>query len=453
MATYNSSIITEAGIALIAKVTAGQVQDINITRVVTDDSDYSGVENLAALELPLNLRHSFPISKKQVVNEKTVFLRSVITNKDLYDAGYRITALGVMAQDPDKGEVLYAIATAQEGKGDYFDAYNGYLPSTITVDFYIEVSNAAQVIINGGASGPATAEDLEELAAELEKLKAAAEPLSGHGAPTSEVKGAIGQHYIDLDSQLVYICTNVLSDGQSVWTLVNGGGGGASTEEIDNAISAHDKDPNAHATIIASAVSKEVAKMAEGGSIVTAETMEQAVEEQVDKALAALPAGSYYGYLDITIPASGWTEAEGPSADHNYTCDVAAEGVTADLIPFGGPKLGSCGVANKAEVVSGCETLEGAVRFYSKKIPETDISAFIILLEQGQGGGDTSSVEAGKGLAYGTDGKLSVKIGEGLTFDGQDALTVNKESVLTEDDMANDSEVMESMQEIINNDT
>ena len=386
MATYNSSIITEAGIALIAKVTAGQVQDINITRVVTDDSDYSGVENLAALEQPLNLRHSFPISKKQVVNEKTVFLRSVITNKDLSDAGYRIAALGVMAQDPDKGEVLYAIATAQEGKGDYFDAYNGYLPSTITVDFYIEVSNAAQVIINGGASGPATAEDLAELEAELERLKAATEPLSGHGAPTSEIKGTIGRHYIDLDSQLVYICTNVLSDGQSVWILVNGDGG-ASTEEITNAIKEHNADLNAHSTIITAAVSKEVAKMAEGGSIVTAETMEQAVEEQVDKALAALPAGSYYGYLNLTIPASGWVEAEEPSADHNYICDVAAEGVTADLIPSGGPKPGSYGVANRAGVVPGCDTMDGAVRFLSKEIPEADISAGIILLAQGQGGG------------------------------------------------------------------
>ena len=173
-------------------------------------------------------------------------------------------------------------------------------------------------------------------------------------------------------------------DGQYVWVQVNGGSSGGS---VDEAIADHDKDPNAHSTIIAAAVSEEVAKMAEGGSIVTKETMEQAVEDQVDKALAALPAGSYYGYLDITIPASGWVEAEEPSADHNYTCDVAAEGVTADLIPSGGPKLGSCGVANKAEVASGCETLEGAVRFFSKKIPESDISAFIILLEQGQGGG------------------------------------------------------------------
>ena len=437
MATYNSSIITEAGIALIAKVTAGQVQDINITRVVTDDSDYSEVENLAALEQPLNLRHSFPISKKEVVNEKTVFLRSVITNKDLDDAGYRITALGVMAQDPDKGEILYAVATAQEGKGDYFDAYNGYLPSTITVDFYIEVSNAAQVIINGGASGPATAEDLEKLAEELEKLKEAAEPLSGSGAPTTETVGAVGQHYIDTETNYVYICTKILPDGQYVWVQVNGGSSGGS---VDEAIADHNKDPNAHSTIIAAAVSEEVAKMAEGGSIVTKDTMEQAVEDQVDKALAALPAGSYYGYLDITIPASGWTEAEGPSADHNYTCDVAAEGVTADLIPFGGPKLGSCGVANKAEVVSGCETLEGAVRFYSKKIPETDISAFIILLEQGKGETDyelpvatettLGGVKIGEGLAITPDGTATV---EGAPIaEGEKATVADANAVMDE---------------------
>ena len=80
--------------------------------------------------------------------------------------------------------------------------------------------------------------------------------------------------------------------------------------EVDKAVASHNADPNAHSTIIAAAVSKEVAKMAEGGSIVTKDTMEQAVEDQVDKALAALPAGSYYGYLDITIPASGWTEAD-----------------------------------------------------------------------------------------------------------------------------------------------
>lgn len=193
-----------------------------------------------------------------------------------------------------------------------------------------------------------------------------------------------------------------------------GGGSGS----IDDAIAAHDKDPNAHSTIIAAAVSKEVAEMAEGGSIVTKDTMEQAVKDQVDKALAALPAGSYYGYLDITIPASGWIEAEAPSADHNYTCDVAVEGVTADLIPFGDPKLGSFGVANKAEVVPGCDTMEGAVRFYSKEIPEADISAFIILLKQGKGETDYE-------LPVATETTLGgVKIGEGLAITPDGTATV-----------------------------
>ena len=204
----------------------------------------------------------------------------------------------------------------------------------------------------------------------------------------AQVEKMIEKHDADPDAHAETIKKAV---EQAVQEAIGGG-----TGSITEAISAHDKDPNAHAAIIATAVSKEVAKMAEGGSIVTAETMEQAVEEQVDKALAALPAGSYYGYLDLTIPASGWVEAEEPSADHNYICDVAAEGVTADLIPSGGPKLGSFGVANKAEVVPGCDTMEGAVRFYSKEIPEADISASIILLAQGQGGGGSDMASPGE---------------------------------------------------------
>lgn len=449
MGTYNKSVLTEAGQALIAKTVAGEVADINITRVVTDDSDYSTVEDVTALEQPLHERHSFLISSKHVVNQKTVFLRTVITNKDIYDAGYRIGALCVLAEDPDKGEILYAIATAEEGKGDHFDAYNGYLPSTITVDFYVEISNAEQVIINGGASGTASSADLDDLRREMEEaLAGVSGAIEGSGEPSGDIEAAVGQHYVDTVAEIAYICVAVQEDGKRVWQPINGGG--ASKEEISKAIGAHNTDPEAHAAVIVSAVSKEIDKMAEGGSIVTSETMKQAVEEQVDKALAALPAGSYYGYLDLIIPATGWTEAEEPSADHNYICDVAAASVTGELIPIGGPKLGSCDVANKAGVAPGCETLEGTVRFFAHEKPGDDISAYIILLTQGQEGGGNASVEAGQGLAYGDDGKLTVKIGDGLAFDATDALSVDKEDVLTEDDMADDNEVMQSMQEIIN---
>lgn len=216
----------------------------------------------------------------------------------------------------------------------------------------------------------------------------------------------------------------------------------ATLAAVQKMIEEHNADPNAHAEAISSAISKEIAEL----GIVT----EDNVEQMVSDAVANMPAGSYYGYLDLIIPATGWTEAEEPSADHNYICDVAAASVTGELIPIGGPKLGSCDVANKAGVAPGCETLEGTVRFFAHEKPGDDIAAYIILLTQGQEGGGNASVEAGQGLAYGDDGKLTVKIGDGLAFDATDALSVDKEDVLTEDDMADDNEVMQSMQEIIN---
>lgn len=197
----------------------------------------------------------------------------------------------------------------------------------------------------------------------------------------------------------------------------------ATLAAVQQMIADHNADPEAHSASIARAVSDEIGKL----SIVTKDN----VDQMVQRAVQNMPAGSYYGYLDLIIPVTGWTEADEPSADHNYTCDVAADGVTGELIPIGGPKLGSYDVANTAGVAPGCATLDGAVRFYSKEIPEANISAYIILLTQGQEGGGSAGVEAGQGLAY-QDGRLNVNIGEGLTVDEQNKLTVDKGTVMTD---------------------
>ena len=55
--------------------------------------------------------------------------------------------IGIYAEDPDGGEVLYAIAVAVEDQWDYMPSYNGMVASTITVEFLIEVANASEVII------------------------------------------------------------------------------------------------------------------------------------------------------------------------------------------------------------------------------------------------------------------------------------------------------------------
>ena len=48
---------------------------------------------------------------------------------------------------PDEGEILYAIAIANDNQWDYLPAYNDLLPSTIAINFLIEVSNADKVVI------------------------------------------------------------------------------------------------------------------------------------------------------------------------------------------------------------------------------------------------------------------------------------------------------------------
>ena len=55
--------------------------------------------------------------------------------------------VGIFANDPDEGEILYAIAIAETDQWDYMPAYNDLLPSTITVDFLTEVANADEVVI------------------------------------------------------------------------------------------------------------------------------------------------------------------------------------------------------------------------------------------------------------------------------------------------------------------
>lgn len=356
MSTYNPSIVTEAGLALIAKEMAGQVEGIDITRIVTDDSDYSTVEDVTALEQPLHERHSFLISSKHVVNQKTVFLRTVITNKDIYDAGYRIGALCVLAEDPDKGEILYAIATAQKDRGDYFDAYNGYMPTTITVDLFIEVCNANSVVINGGAYGPASSEDLDELARRLNELEISSKPLTGSGVPTKETEGNLGQYYFDNDSQLFFICAGAGSEGY-IWMPV--------------------------------------------------------YESRTFIVEITIPAESWT--LDESLIPD--PETDGTMPVYPYYADVVVEQAQAVHFPSAALHKEALEVASTAGVAPVMQALDGKVRFWAKEPAREALNVSLVLLSSGKesaGGGygivnvgNTLRINVPGGVAgVGEDGKI-----------------------------------------------
>ena len=171
MLMWNPSKLTTAGKALLAKAQAGQTS-IQITKAQTGSGSYSSGENIESRTALKTPKQTFPIQNKVISDaDSTVILKIAITNKsesETLSTGYDITEFGIFAQDPQKGEILYSIATASTS--DYMPAYNGVLPSVINMSYYLEVSNAENVTINS-AGALALQADLEALEARVTTIE------------------------------------------------------------------------------------------------------------------------------------------------------------------------------------------------------------------------------------------------------------------------------------------
>lgn len=147
---FNEAVLTTKGIALIAKAQAG-LCTIHLTKAEAGDGSYAPGEDLKAQTALKNSRQAFPLNAVRTQNVTNVYVKFIITNKPEsggnLEHGYYVKEVGLFATDPDEGEILYAIATAAENQWDYMPAYNNLLPSTITLEFLTEVSNAESVTI------------------------------------------------------------------------------------------------------------------------------------------------------------------------------------------------------------------------------------------------------------------------------------------------------------------
>lgn len=164
MLTWNPSKLTTKGKALLAKAQAGKCT-IKITKAQTGSGQYSSgeaIDTRTSLKTPVQ---TLPIHSKEIQNGSTLVLKVTITNKtsdtETLSTGYELREFGIFAQDPDEGEILYSIATASVS--DYMPAYNGVIPSVISMSYYLEVANASSVTIVT-AGGLALQSDLEALA-------------------------------------------------------------------------------------------------------------------------------------------------------------------------------------------------------------------------------------------------------------------------------------------------
>ena len=164
MAEFRRAVITEKGLALLAKAQADEVP-ISITKAVSGSGEYTDSESLIERTGLKEPQQEFAPTSIVRRNDTTVLVRFSITNAppgESLEHGYYVREVGIYADDPDEGEILYSIAIAGEGTCDYLPAYGGTLPTTIGVSFVIEVANADTVIIQTDISAYALAEDVRD---------------------------------------------------------------------------------------------------------------------------------------------------------------------------------------------------------------------------------------------------------------------------------------------------
>ena len=166
---FDRAVITAKGLALDAKIIAGKTNAV-FTAIRLGNGTYNGTEDLIAATAMKSVKQTFGISSISIAESNTVRLRSVINNVGIKE-GYYISEVGIYAQDPDAGEILYSIALGIKNKMDYQPSESELEGATSTFDTYTVISNIEKATIRMGTGAMASAEDVEELQNDLGKVK------------------------------------------------------------------------------------------------------------------------------------------------------------------------------------------------------------------------------------------------------------------------------------------
>lgn len=160
---------------------------------------------------------------------------------------------------------------------------------------------------------------------------------------------------------------------------------------------------------------------------------------------------------EVTIPADGWSEDEDEPEDEEgpermdefgnfpYRIDIPITGTRSRMTPI--VTIYPQYLASAREICQTAETIDGAVRLYAKTAPTVDIKASIALvggsgyIGTGGGGGD---IEPATRNTLG-----GVIIGPGINVDSSGKISVDKETVMTDEDLVDEGSVEQDVAEIL----
>lgn len=108
MGQFNGSVLTDVGLALLTKAQAGTAR-IQFTRIGIGDGYASS--DLKTLTELVNETKSLPILNINITGAGQSQVKAVLSNADLTTGQY-VREIGLFANDPDVGEILYSVANA-----------------------------------------------------------------------------------------------------------------------------------------------------------------------------------------------------------------------------------------------------------------------------------------------------------------------------------------------------
>lgn len=150
MAKYKETVHTDKAFALIGKMVAGKISELEFTKIKVSDKDYSKhtAEELKKLTALEQIKQETEVSEKTLAGDNAVNVHGIIYNTDLQNS-YYLRTLGLYANDPDEGEILYSVTATEVG--DYIPTPDGNNITTAIIDILTEISDA-EVNLSGNPS-------------------------------------------------------------------------------------------------------------------------------------------------------------------------------------------------------------------------------------------------------------------------------------------------------------
>lgn len=204
-------VITNSGEELTAKLIAGTTTAA-FTKIVASEKDYSGVDLKSLSELS-DVKQTVFVSSVTRTDTTMIEVLAAMDNSKL-TTGYYTRALGVIAEDANGNEILFAVSIETDNPS-YLPPFSGKTVSSVTYRLNIKVDNSEQVKIEVNPGAYPT----------LEQLNNVQESIEIH--TSNQIYGETGVHglrYYNDEFQ-------VMNDSGE-WVEVESGGGGIAPSNV-----------------------------------------------------------------------------------------------------------------------------------------------------------------------------------------------------------------------------